>query len=375
MRGDVGEDFALRIEQNGGEHGAHHVGDGAGGPDAREPVHSRVGEQHRHDVGQRQQEEELPRQAGDDGDPGLVDGLEEVGVDDGEPDEREHHHQEAHRAFADVQQFGVGGEDFNHRDGEQAGDDASGESDEDADLHREHIDVLEAVGVAGAVVVAGDGLHTLADAEDEHHHQSAEGVHDAVGAHGKVAAVAQQLVVEHRHHEGGADVHQERAHPDEGDVAEDVALGLPSVGPEADEGGGLDEVRHGHDGGGGHRDGGGPGRAGDAQVHPEDEDGVQDHIQHRAAHHNEHRLHRVARGADQAGEVEGHRGEEHTRQHDEHIFAGVGEGLLRGAEAGQDAVHKQVAARHEQRAQHNGENHTVAQDLLRPLHVLAPQHD
>lgn len=185
----------------------------------------------------------------------------------------------------------------------------------------------------------------------------------------------QQLIVEHRHHEGGAHVHQEGTHSDEGYILENVSFRLPSVGLEADERGGLDEMQHSHDGGGGHRDGGGPGSAGDAQVHPEDEDGVQYHIQNCAAHHNEHRLHRIARGADQAGEVEGHCGEEHSRQHDEQILARVGECLCCGAEAGQDAVHKQVAARHEQHAQHNGEYHTVAQNLLGPVHVLAPQHD
>ena len=51
VRGDIGEDLPLREEQDGGEHRAHHVGDGAGGPDACESVQSGIGEQHRHDVG------------------------------------------------------------------------------------------------------------------------------------------------------------------------------------------------------------------------------------------------------------------------------------------------------------------------------------
>ena len=51
VRGDIGEDLPLREEQDGGEHCAHHIGDGAGGPDAREPVQSGIGEQHWHDVG------------------------------------------------------------------------------------------------------------------------------------------------------------------------------------------------------------------------------------------------------------------------------------------------------------------------------------
>jgi hypothetical protein len=32
------EDFALGEEEDGGEHGPHHIGDGAGTPDARQPV-------------------------------------------------------------------------------------------------------------------------------------------------------------------------------------------------------------------------------------------------------------------------------------------------------------------------------------------------
>ena len=264
MRGDIGEDFALRIEQYGGQHRPHHIRKGAGNPDAGKSVQAGIGKQHGYNVGKRQQENELSREAGDDGNPGFIDGLEEVGIDDGEADEREHHHQEAHGGSADADEFGVGGEDFHHGDGENAGDNASNQSDKDADFHGEHIDMLESVGVAGPVIVAGYGLHALADAENEHDHQAAEGVHNAVGAHRKVAAVAQQLSVQQGHYEGGAHIHQERAHADEGDVSENVTFRFPTMSLETDERGGLDEMGDGHHGGEGHGNGGGPRRTGNA---------------------------------------------------------------------------------------------------------------
>ena len=82
--------------------------------------------------------------------------------------------------------------------------------------------MAQAVIVAGTVVVAGDGLHALAEAEDEHDEEHGVVVHDAVGPHGKVAAIADKLTVEQGHHERGGEVHQEGAHAYEQHVAEDI---------------------------------------------------------------------------------------------------------------------------------------------------------
>lgn len=112
------ENLALGVKQYGGQQRAHHVGDGAGEPDARQSVVAGIGEKQGHDINQRQQEQQLARKAGEDGNPGLVYRLEEVGVDDGEGNQREHYHHKAHSRSADAEKFGIGGEDFDHRDGE-----------------------------------------------------------------------------------------------------------------------------------------------------------------------------------------------------------------------------------------------------------------
>lgn len=50
--------------------------------------------------------------------------------------------------------------------------------------------------VTCAVVVASDGLHALTEAEDEHNHEGAEGVDDAIGADCEVAPEADELSIE-----------------------------------------------------------------------------------------------------------------------------------------------------------------------------------
>ena len=348
------EHFQLGPEECGGEHGAEEVADGAGDPHAREPVaaalHHEVGD----DEHQRDEEEDLAREGGDDGDPRLVDRLEELRIGDGEGDERHHHVEVAHGRHAEVEEgvaVGEGAEnDAGHDECEQGPEGA----DNEGDLEGEGVDVAQAVVVSGAVVVAGDGLHALAEAEDEHDEEGAVGVDDAVGAHGEVAAVADELPVEEGDDERGGKVHQEGAEADEEYVAENVELRGPGVAVEADEGGGADEVEDGHDGGGEHREGGSPGGTADAPAEDHDEEGVEEDVEHGAAGHDPHALGRVAAGADEAREVEGEGGEEHAGKDDLHVLAGIGDGVRRGAEKLQYAVHEEVAAGNEEEAEEEG---------------------
>ena len=261
---DVRKDFALGEKQDGSQYRTHHVGDGTGSPDAGEPVHAHVGENHRDEVCQRQQEYELSGKAGRDGNPGLVDGLEEVGVDDGETDEREHHHQEAHGGFSNLDKFRIRGEDFHHAGWEEARYHTAEQTDEDANPHGEEIDVFKSVGEPRAIVVAGDGLHALADTEDEHHHEAAEGVHNAVSSYSQIAAVAQQLAIQHGYDKRSTHIHQEGTHANERDIFENITSGFPTVGFETDEGSGLYEMKNGHKSGNRHGDGGSPSGSRDA---------------------------------------------------------------------------------------------------------------
>ena len=119
--------------------------------------------------------------------------------------------------------------------------------------------MLESVGVSRAVIVAGDGLHALADADDEHDHKAAEGVHNAVSPNRQIAAVAQQLAIQHGYDKRSAHIHQEGTHANERDVFENITSGFPTVGFETDKGSGLYEMKNGHKSGNRHGDGGGPG--------------------------------------------------------------------------------------------------------------------
>ena len=144
---------------------------------------------------------------------------------------------------------------------------------------------------------------------------------------------------------------------------------------EANEALGLHEMEHRHHGRRGHRDGGGPCRTGYPPPQHHDKQRVEEDVQHRAARHNPHALGRVAAGADKAREVEGDGGQEHARQHNLHILTRIADSVERGAEQLQDAVHEQIAARDKQDAEEKSQQHTVAQNLLGPAHILAAQHD
>ena len=65
-----------------------------------------------------------------------------------------------------------------------------------------------------AVVVAGNRLHALVEAHDDHQEKENQPVHDAVGADRQVAAIALELVVDENHHEARGYVHQERCKAD-----------------------------------------------------------------------------------------------------------------------------------------------------------------
>ena len=225
------------------------------------------------------------------------------------------------------------------------------------------------------VVVAGDGLHALAHAKDEHDAKASKRVDDAIGTHSEVATIADELAVEQGHHTRGRHIHQEGTHADEQDVAEDIQLGLPGMAAETDEGAPLQEMPDGDDSRAAHGDGGGPGRTGNTPIQGIDKQGVESDVEYGTAHHDPHRLLGITRGTYQTRQVEGDGGHEHTGQHDVHILAGIGDGIGRGAEHGQDFIHEEITTRDEEEAEDESQQHTVAQDVFSPFVVLLAQHD
>ena len=109
-----------------------------------------------------------------------------------------------------------------------------------------------------------------------------------------------------------------------------------------------------------HGDGGSPSCSANAPVQYIDEQRIKDNVEDGSSSQNPHRFGRVARGTNQAGEVESHRCHEHTWQHNIHIFTCVGDGIGRGTEHGQDFVHEEIATRDKKETEEEGQQHAVA---------------
>ena len=127
--------MALGEEEDGGEDGAEDIGDGQRNPDPVEAVPSEVDEENGNQDAHGDEEDNLPGQAGSDGHPWFINGLEEIGVDNGEADEREHHHAETECCFSHFNHLAVGGENTHHRSREDTRDYASEKSDGHAYPH------------------------------------------------------------------------------------------------------------------------------------------------------------------------------------------------------------------------------------------------
>ena len=118
----------LRQQQNQRQQCAEDIGDSAGAEHSLETVETQPHVYYRHQIHHRDEEDDLARETGDNGDPRLVDALEEVGVDDGEGDEWRHHGDVRQRHLRDVEQERVAGK--RHRDDARHGatDDGSDKS-------------------------------------------------------------------------------------------------------------------------------------------------------------------------------------------------------------------------------------------------------
>ena len=153
------------------------------------------GEQQQHG----QQEQQLAREGHKDADANLADSLEEVGDHSLVADDGEDEHVDADAADGDGQQLLVVGKQACAWSWQQF-------TDHPADGHRDDRggdgqpqDLLDAVQIACAVVIAGNGLKTLTDTHDDHEEDESQAIGDAIGTHRKVAAVGHQGVV----HEDG----------------------------------------------------------------------------------------------------------------------------------------------------------------------------
>ena len=116
-----GEDLALGEEEDGGENSTKYVGNGQGDPDTVEAVPADFHVKQWNEQAHRDEEDDLTGKAGNNGHPRFVNGLEEVGVDNGKTDEREHHHAITQGDAAQLNEVRVGGEGAHHGGGYETG--------------------------------------------------------------------------------------------------------------------------------------------------------------------------------------------------------------------------------------------------------------
>ena len=115
----------------------------------------------------------------------------------------------------------------------------------------------------------------------------------------------------------------------------------------------------------------------DAQVQApgEDEDGVEDAVEHHRQDGGLHGLVGVAGAAQDGVEAEVEVREDVAEQNPQHVFAGIAQRVLRGAEEEQDGVEERQRHHRQHHAHKDVQHEGVAQNLLSTSVVLLPQTD
>ena len=235
-------------------------------------VRQQVGQQ----IDQRQQQHELPQHRHHDGAGGVADGHEghlagdlDAHQEQGPAVDPQHPGGEGHQLRLRRENPGEGS-------GEQLDAGPQHQGVAQADLQQQTEGLAYPPGAAGAEVIAGDGLGPLGDALQGQHGKLHDAGENGHGPHGQVAAVFQQGGVEAHGDDAFAGLH------DEGGGAQGHA-GQNQPGPDGQgrlfqPQQGLLPPQEGHHPYAGHRLGQhrGQGRAPDAHVQGEDEQGVQD---------------------------------------------------------------------------------------------------
>ena len=363
----------LQIEEDGGVEGGEAVADGQAEPDAIELREPQVWDDLWQDEQGRHEEDELAREREVDALAGLTDALEEIACDHLETDDGEEGYIQAHTVGRDGDEIRVGGESFHDEFGKNL------TYEEPRGHHQGGIadgleeDFLDTVVLLGTVVVAGDGLHPLVEAHDDHGEEEEHAVDDAVGAHGQVAAIFHHAAVDEQHNEARAGVHQERREADAEDTADDVGAQRPGVTTHvhnlrrAREDPQLPRQRDAL------RDDGGDGGTLDAQSETVDEQRVEGGVEQHREDSGKHCRAGMPGGAQDGIEAEVEMGEDVAIENPLHILAGIGEGLVGSPEEAEDGIEESQNEAHEQDAHEDVQRHAVAEIVLCFLAVLLTQ--
>ena len=271
----------------------------------------------------------------------------------------------------------VAGEDAHGRTGEQFGDDETHDAHEGGPAGGLDIHFPDAGVLPGAEVVAGDRLHALVEAHDDHHEQEADAVHDAVGAERQVAAPLDELLVDEQHDDAAGEVHQERAHADGQGILGDAPVDpedLPAAG-EVEELLLVQEEPHrvakGHE----LAQDGGERRSPDAHAQREDEDRVQDGVGDDREQGEAHGNLGIAGGPDDTVQAEVQVRDRIAQGDDDHVVPGVGQRVVAGAEKPKDRVHPEEGHDGEDDAGEDIQGDLVGEDLVCDRIVLLAQQD
>ena len=261
-------------------------------------------------------------------------------------------------------QFGVVGEQRGKGLGKELHQRPQQTGIEQAGPQQQEIGFLHPVPLAGAVVVADDGLGALAQTLQRQHGKLHDAGQDGHGTHRQISAVLQQGRVEgHRddaltglHNKGsGTQRHTGKQH---GRGEPDGLLAQPQEGPLAEQKGQHPDAgeRLGQDGG--------QGSAPHSHAEQEDEDRVQHDVGHRADEHRQHAFLGEALGGDEGVHAQRYLHKEGAHRIDVHIDDRIVDGVGAGTEGQQK---RPVAPKQNQR-QHDRDDDlqgkAVAQDLL-----------
>ena len=321
------------------------------------------------------EEDELAGEREEDALAGHADALEEVDGDHLESDDGEDGYHVAQAVGGLADELFVGGEGARHEVGDEDADEEGGGGDGGGGKDGEAQHAVDAVELAGAVVISGYGLHALVKAHHYHDEEEGDAVGYAVGSDGEVASVGLKAFVDEYDHDAGAEVHQEGGHADGEGVGDYLALEAEGAATDVYQlalvGEYLQLPAEGYHLG----QHGGRGGSADAHVEDVDEDGGEDDVDEHGADGGVHGFLGMAGGAEHGVESQVHVGDDVAKEDDLHEVARIGEGGVAGTEEVEDGVDEGQHQGSEDDADDGVHGDDVAKDLLGGGVVLLSEFD
>ena len=227
----------------------------------------------------------------------------------------------------------------------------------------------------GAVIVPHDGLHALIQSRNDHQEEHRHPINDAIRPDRHVATVLPERFVHDDHYRRSTEVQQKRSHTDRKDLAHDRRLQAENPPFEPDEtspGREVDERNRECCDLGQHRRGR---RTANTPAEPENEQRIEQTVQHDGRQHNRHGSPRITRSTNHFVQAQIHMGNDRTAENDLHEIACITDrGIARPEEAENGVQQQQTYGRKKRRYQ-KIEQHHIAQHPLGSLPTSLSQPD